>query len=399
MEWELTMDPGAAYIVSKLEKAGFEAYVVGGCVRDAQMGLIPKDWDITTSARPPQIKALFPKTFDTGIEHGTISVLWEKRTYEVTTYRIDGQYSDHRRPDTVCFTSRLYEDLARRDFTINAMAYHPVKGLIDYFNGCLDIKKRRIRCVGNAAERFEEDALRMLRAIRFAVRLRFTIEEETRKAIIEKAPLLQYVSKERIADELTKTLLCQDCSGLEEVGSTGLCPWISPRLGKISPDFEAPRRVAPEKGLRWAAFLHPLGSSQARAVLSELKFDTATIRRATHLLEFLRAAMPQEDRAMRFFLYELGTDDFMALCQLKRATGLLSEEEERQMAALFERQKEACVTLKQLAVSGRDLLAAGAKTGKELGETLEKLLCVVMEEPQMNQRDRLLAYFREHLKA
>ena len=156
MEWELTMYPGAAYIVSKLEKAGFEAYVVGGCVRDAQMGLIPKDWDITTSARPPQIKALFPKTFDTGIEHGTVSVLWEKRTYEVTTYRIDGQYSDHRRPDTVCFTSRLYEDLARRDFTINAMAYHPVKGLIDYFNGCLDIKKRRIRCVGNAAERFEK---------------------------------------------------------------------------------------------------------------------------------------------------------------------------------------------------------------------------------------------------
>ena len=166
MSFRIQIDHGAAWVVEQLEAAGYEAYVVGGCVRDALMGITPKDWDITTSARPEQVKTVFPVTFDTGIEHGTVSVRYEHETYEVTTYRIDGAYTDHRRPTEVAFTSQLYEDLARRDFTINAMAYHPRRGLIDYFEGQQDLKKGCIRCVGKAEERFEEDALRMLRAIR-----------------------------------------------------------------------------------------------------------------------------------------------------------------------------------------------------------------------------------------
>ena len=194
----MELDKGAREIIRTLEDAGFSAYAVGGCVRDYLLGQIPKDIDITTSATPEMVKELFPKTFDTGIEHGTVTVLWYGTGYEVTTFRTEGKYSDHRRPDHVEFSRSLEEDLSRRDFTINAMAYHPSKGLIDLFHGKEDLEKGIIRCVGKASERFEEDALRMLRAIRFAARFGFRIEEETVQAAVQRASTISFVSRERI---------------------------------------------------------------------------------------------------------------------------------------------------------------------------------------------------------
>lgn len=400
MTFQIQIDHGAAWVVEQLEAAGYEAYVVGGCVRDALMGITPKDWDITTSARPEQVKAVFPVTFDTGIEHGTVSVRYEHETYEVTTYRIDGAYTDHRRPTEVAFTSQLYEDLARRDFTINAMAYHPQRGLIDYFEGQRDLKEKCIRCVGKAEERFEEDALRMLRAIRFAARLQFTIEPNTFAAIQTKAEGLAHVSRERVADEMNKTLLCENPQGLSHIVSSGLYPYICSQFSTETPaniDFQAPAGVLNQKALRWAALLHPLGSEKAGKVLRELKFDNVTHRDTVHLLQFQEATLPQTGRDMRFFLNQLGTDYFEALCSLKSAIGQASQEQLASGWTIFEAEKNQCVTLHQLAVSGRDLIGAGAQTGKELGRSLTLLLELVMEHPQMNEKELLLQYFRENM--
>ena len=193
----------ASFIIQTLEKSGFEAYVVGGCVRDMVLGREPEDWDITTSATPQQVKALFRRTIDTGIQHGTVTVMVGSEGYEVTTYRMDGEYEDHRHPKEVVFTPNLIEDLKRRDFTINALAFNPRTGLVDEFDGLGDLERHCIRCVGVAKERFEEDALRMLRGIRFAGQLQFELEEKTLQAIEEKAPTLTNVSAVRIRTELT----------------------------------------------------------------------------------------------------------------------------------------------------------------------------------------------------
>lgn len=203
----LEIPKNAETILHILEKAGYEAYVVGGCVRDSILGRSPDDWDITTSAKPEQVKALFHRTVDTGLQHGTVTVLMEKEGYEVTTYRVDGEYEDGRHPKEVTFTASLKEDLKRRDFTINAMAYNPSSGLVDLFGGLEDIERKIIRCVGNPLERFTEDALRIMRAVRFSAQLGFAIEEETRKALKVLAPNLKHVSAERIQVELVKLLM------------------------------------------------------------------------------------------------------------------------------------------------------------------------------------------------
>ena len=191
---KLAIPSSAEKILRILEENGYEAYVVGGCVRDSILGRRPDDWDITTSASPEQVKGLFRKTVDTGLQHGTVTVLMDKEGFEVTTYRVDGDYEDGRHPKEVMFTSSLEEDLKRRDFTINAMAYHPDRGLVDLFHGLEDMENQVIRCVGNPMERFQEDALRILRAVRFSAQLGFTIEENTREGIRSLAPNLKNVS-------------------------------------------------------------------------------------------------------------------------------------------------------------------------------------------------------------
>ena len=219
-------------IIDELENAGYEAYAVGGCVRDSILGRIPNDWDITTSAKPEEVKKIFKRTVDTGLKHGTVTVLMGKETYEVTTYRIDGEYEDSRHPKSVEFTSNLKEDLLRRDFTINAMAYNDTSGLVDIFGGMEDIEKKTIRCVGVAKERFTEDALRLLRAIRFAAQLGYTIEEETYEAIRELAPTLGKISAERIQAELNKTIVSDNPGMLKTAYELGLTKEFIPELDK-----------------------------------------------------------------------------------------------------------------------------------------------------------------------
>ncbi|MBR0153830.1 MAG: CCA tRNA nucleotidyltransferase, partial [Lachnospiraceae bacterium] len=222
----------AELILRSLEEAGHEAYIVGGCVRDALLGREPQDWDITTSALPEQVQALFRRTIDTGIQHGTVTVMFGKEAYEVTTYRIDGEYHDGRHPDQVTFTRSLEEDLKRRDFTINAMAYNPKRGLVDLFGGQKDLAERVIRAVGDARERFSEDALRMLRAVRFAGQLGFAIEEGTLEGIRALAPTLAKISQERIREELTKLLLSPQPELLETAIDTGMTAVILPEADR-----------------------------------------------------------------------------------------------------------------------------------------------------------------------
>lgn len=217
-------------IIGKLEAGGYEAFAVGGCVRDAMLGREPEDWDITTSARPEEIKAVFPKTIDTGIQHGTVTVMIDHVGYEVTTYRIDGEYEDGRHPKEVSFTTNLKMDLERRDFTINAMAYNDSIGLVDEFDGIGDLQRKVIRCVGDAGQRFDEDALRMLRAVRFSGQLGFTIEGRTRKAIVERAVHLKKISAERIRVELVKLLVSQGAGQLRIAYETGMTGVFLPEL-------------------------------------------------------------------------------------------------------------------------------------------------------------------------
>ena len=215
-------------IIQTLMQAGYEAYAVGGCVRDSLLGKEPKDWDITTSAKPEEVKRLFPKTIDTGILHGTVTVMSGREGFEVTTYRIDGKYEDSRHPKEVTFTPNLLEDLKRRDFTINAMAYNESTGLVDEFDGIGDLKRGVIRCVGEAEQRFKEDALRMMRAVRFAAQLGFSIDEDTKEAICKLAPTLKNISAERIQVELVKLLESDHPEEMRTLYETGITAVMLP---------------------------------------------------------------------------------------------------------------------------------------------------------------------------
>ncbi|MCR4590595.1 MAG: CCA tRNA nucleotidyltransferase [Lachnospiraceae bacterium] len=228
----ITLPEKAEKIISMIEDAGFEAYAVGGCVRDFLLKKIPHDWDITTSALPREIKKIFRRTVDTGIAHGTVTVLMGKESFEVTTYRVDGKYSDNRHPDKVEFTRSLEEDLKRRDFTINAFAYSPAKGVIDLFHGMEDLSSHVIRAVGNPEERFGEDALRILRAFRFSAQLNFSIEEKTLEAASKLKENLRFISAERIRDELTKLLISDHPERFEALYDNGISAVILPEFDK-----------------------------------------------------------------------------------------------------------------------------------------------------------------------
>lgn len=386
----IVMDNGAAKVIDVLENAGFEAYAVGGCVRDALMGLEPEDWDITTSARPEEVKALFDRTFDTGIEHGTVTVRLGGKSYEVTTYRMDGTYLDHRRPDHVFYTSSLYEDVRRRDFTINAMAYHPRRGLMDFFHGREDLRQGVIRCVGTARHRFEEDALRMLRAVRFSTRLQFDIESETLEAIMALAPTLEAVSRERVMDELTKTLMCSHPEGLRMLETTGLANYLCPELkADRTLDYDAPGRVSAEgdwgRALRLSAWLWPLGSRRSAIVMKQLKSDNRTTTRVSELTGHVRDPLPADAVSMRRMMRLCGKDMVMPLMELMNACGTAGEDDVQRAKDLYEQEKERPVSLKDLAIKGSDVPCSGPK----VGQVLEELLSEVVEDPSRNRADYL----------
>ena len=392
----MRMDPGAERIIRRLNEAGYEAYAVGGCVRDALMGNEPHDWDITTSAVPETVKRLFSRTFDTGIEHGTVTVLDMGVNYEVTTFRIDGVYTDHRRPDSVTFAGSLYEDVARRDFTINAMAYHPDKGLIDYFDGQGDLARKLIRCVGDPLKRFDEDALRMLRAVRFSAKLGFEIDEETWKAIVRLAETIEDVSKERILEEMTKTLMSDHPERFALAQECGLLQWFCPEFRKsVSLEFPKLGMVRQDRRLRFSMLMHKMEAEEAGKALRELKADNVLRKGTVHLLSHLQDPLPKDEVSMRHWIHEIGREDIPDLLELRRKAGIDAPEESAEAQDLFEEQKEMPVTLAELAVTGREVIAAGVKPGKDVGERLEYLLEKVLEDPETNTAETLLRLCRE----
>ena len=438
----LEIPKNAETILHILEKAGYEAYVVGGCVRDSILGRIPDDWDITTSAKPEQVKALFHRTVDTGLQHGTVTVLMEKEGYEVTTYRVDGEYEDGRHPKEVTFTASLEEDLKRRDFTINAMAYNPSSGLVDLFGGLEDIERKIIRCVGNPLERFTEDALRIMRAVRFSAQLGFAIEEETRKALKVLAPNLKHVSAERIQVELVKLLMSPHPDYLRVAYEAGITAEFLPEFDAcMTTSQNTPHHcytvgehilhslchVRADKVLRITMLLHDIGKpvvrktdengrdhfkmhgiageKMAAQILRRLKFDNDTIRKVTRLVKWHDDRPEGMTKAVRRAVNRIGEDLFPYYLEVQQADMLAQSDYRRaEKQKRLDRVKEAyemiinehqCVSLKTLAVTGKDLIEAGYKPGREIGETLNRLLEVVLADPQKNQKEILLGLLDE----
>lgn len=432
------------YILKQLNNAGYEAFAVGGCIRDSILGRVPDDWDITTSAKPLEIKEIFSKTIDTGIQHGTVTVMQNHVGYEVTTYRIDGEYEDSRHPKEVIFTSDLLEDLKRRDFTINAMAYNEETGLIDAFGGIQDIENKIIRCVGNPVCRFEEDALRMMRAVRFSAQLGYEIEEETRKAIKVLASNLKNISAERIQVELVKLLVSDHPDYLREAYKLGMTEIFFPEFDKaMKMEQKNPHHkytvgehmlhsleyTKKDKVMRLSMVLHDIGKPEtwsmdeegihhfyghceageeiARRVLRRLRFDNDTLGKVCKLVKYHDRKLSVKPEKLRRSIAEIGIDIFPLLLEVKQADLLAQSDyrrEEKQQeieeickvyGQILERQE--CLTLKDLAVTGKDLIEQGIKPGKMLGEILQKLLEHVLEVPQDNQKDILLDWWKSNL--
>ena len=401
----------AQMIIQTLNEAGHEAYVVGGCVRDACLGRVPQDWDITTSALPSEVKALFRRTVDTGIKHGTVTVMIGKTGYEVTTYRVDGAYHDGRHPDAVTFTGSLAEDLKRRDFTINAMAYHPENGLVDLFDGQGDLKKGLIRAVGEPAERFSEDALRMLRAVRFAAQLGFGIEEKTKQAIRELSPSIEKISEERIREELTKLLLSARPEFLELAIETGITAVVLPEADaageKRAGAYRAIRSLketfaGTEKEKTALIYALLLAENGAAEAVRRLKFDNETIAAVEMLTQNREMTFAEDPVQARRWLNRLGEENLRLTFAYRRAmiagygpAEALAPVEAGERAVRQVLDAGDCYDLKHLAVKGADLIAEGYAPGRELGEILAKLLDAVIEDPSLNEKETLLCIARE----
>ena len=439
---KLTIPSDAEEILRVLNENGHEAYVVGGCVRDSILGRCPNDWDITTSASPYQVKELFPRTIDTGLQHGTVTVMMDKEGYEVTTYRVDGEYEDGRHPKQVTFTSSLEEDLKRRDFTINAMAYHPKEGIVDLFHGMDDMQNKVIRCVGDPLERFHEDALRIMRAVRFSAQLGFEIEEETKAGISRLTQNLRNVSAERIQAELVKLLVSPHPDYLRVAYETGITKEFLPEFDRcMETEQNTPYHcftvgehilhsllyVEADKVLRLTMLLHDIakpvmrktdesgrdhfkmhateGEKMAKTILRRLKFDNDTISKVTRLIRYHDDRPMPEMRSVRHAVNRIGEELFPLYLEVQKADMLAQSEYRREEKAArlqgvtecYHRvlEQKQCVSLKTLAVTGRDLISAGYKPGPELGEILKEMLDHVLEYPQDNDREKLLALLKE----
>ena len=383
------------WVIGKIRDAGYEAFAVGGCVRDTLLGRTPEDWDVTTSARPEAVKAIFERTVDTGLQHGTVTVLKNRKGYEVTTYRIDGEYHDGRHPDSVEFTPNLLEDLKRRDFTINAMAYSHETGIVDEFGGMEDLKAGIVRCVGRPEDRFTEDALRLLRALRFSAQLGFEIEESTYAAIKTIAPNLAKVSKERVQAELTKLLLSAHPERILLLKETGLSAQIVPGFDAVFAPalFSKLSQLPAEKSLRWAGFLLCQSTKQAEAVLKGLKMDNGTIGNVSRMIEGAKKTLPLEKPAVRRAMSRYTPYQLEGALKLKELMGSPDAEEIRRLREEIIRDGD-CVSLKDLAVKGRDLLEAGVERGPMVGEILNHLFDLVLLHPEKNDRELLLKEVR-----
>lgn len=437
------------YIIETLEQNGYEAYAVGGCVRDSILGREPNDWDITTSADPYEVKKLFSHTIDTGLQHGTVTIMLEHVGYEVTTYRIDGDYEDSRHPKEVTFTKSLEEDLKRRDFTVNAMAYNDRDGLIDLFHGMDDIQKKVIRCVGNAEERFTEDALRIMRAVRFSAQFGYEIELETKKAIVKLAPNLKNISAERIREELIKLLVSEHPEYIRIAYETGITAQILPELDVcMETKQNTPHHkytvgehiihsltyVPGDKVLRLAMLMHDIGkpycittdetgrdhfkghaeksAEMAAVIMHRLKFDNDTLNRVKRLAKYhdwaISLSPPIKKATVRSMISRIGEDLFPDLftigdADLLAQSDYFKAEKEEKQQLLKEMYREIieqgdCLSIKNLAVSGNDLIEHGMKPGKELGQVLQKMLEDVLKHPSSNNKEYLLNHLNKYVE-
>ena len=438
-------------IIRRLEDEGFEAYAVGGCVRDSFLGLKPQDWDITTNALPEQIKKLYRRTVDIGIEHGTVKIMIGNEGYEVTTYRVDGEYEDSRHPKQVTFTGELAEDLKRRDFTINAMAYNDRTGIIDLFGGMEDLKNKIIRAVGDPRERFSEDALRMLRALRFSARFGFEIEKSTREAIKELAPTLTRISAERIREEFEKLILSDNPDRMILASGLGISKYFLPEWDDmLSCAQNSPHHftdvgnhtivamnylVEKYKDLnpidmrivRIATFFHDVGkpvmkftgedgvdhfthhpekgAQMTKEILKRLKYDNDTIAKVYKLVYFHDARPELTKPSVRRFMVDAGPQNMQNLLVIKYVdlwahAKYQWDEKVMNVKKLDEMYREIfedgdCLSLRDLEISGSDVMALGVKRGPDVGEILNKLFDRVLTEPSRNNRDYLLDAAKE----
>ena len=391
-------------IIGSLEEHGFEGFAVGGCVRDSLLKKTPTDWDITTDALPEDMKKIFKKTFDTGIAHGTVTVLMDGVGYELTTYRIDGNYSDGRHPDSVSFSKNLSEDLCRRDFTVNAMAYSHNKGIVDLFDGRKDLQNGIIRAVGDAKKRFDEDALRMLRAVRFAAQLGFKIDDDTFEAIKEKAKLLSNVSKERIFVELNKSLCGDFAQNIKMVYTSGLYRYIGKEFAKLDEniyDFY-PRKFPNKKHMYWAAFLENIENTEAvKKILFELKSDNATRNNTYLLVKELKNPLPSSDEDIRWSLHRIGPDLFYDYIEIlktdKKNVDILDKIDTIENRYSLILKENHAYEISMLDITGKDLMDIGISKGPKIGEVLEFLLKKVIENPLNNEKSSLLRLAKEFI--
>ena len=383
-------------VLERLEDSGYKAYLVGGCLRDMMMGREPHDFDIATSVEPETVMSIFSdfEVIPTGIKHGTVTVMVDGEPIEITTFRKDSDYSDGRRPDSITFTDKVEDDLSRRDFTINAMAFGLDGEIVDPFGGKSDIKSRVIRTVGSAEERFSEDGLRILRAIRFASVLGFAIERETKEAIHKLSRMLDKVSFERVFSEMSKIILSEKPS-VQFREFKDVFNRVAPELAGIK-DFEHTLetldRIEPELALRFTALLHTLGEEQAESVLRKLKSDGVTIQKVTKFVRFFDTDIDSSKVAIKKLMSEMGESDFFSLIKLKIADEpekTVELEKVKQIAERVIADKE-CFKLKDMAVKGDDLIKSGMAMGPEIGKTLNMLLDKVISEEVANDKDSLM---------
>lgn len=441
-KFKINMPKEVDYIIKELKNHGYEGFIVGGCVRDAILKRNPSDWDITTNAFPEEIKKIFNHTIDTGIKHGTVTVVVNSAYYEITTYRIDGTYKDGRRPEKVEFVTSLIDDLQRRDFTINAMAYNEEKGLVDPFEGCLDLREKVIRCVGNPNDRFNEDGLRILRAIRFAIQLDFQIENLTKEAILKLGNNIKLVAMERIRDEINKIVTSDNPYNFLLIYELGL-------MDKIIPEFEdafkteqnikyhqynvaihslkAMSYIENQLDLRLTMLLHDIGkpytktvdeygidhfyghskvsADRARDILIRMRYDKGTVSRIVSLIEYHNARLIESRKFIKRFLSKIGSENFLDLLKVKKADNRAKNP--KYFENSFERldniekmtreilKDKECFERKSLAISGNDLINLGFKPGKEMGLLLDEILDNVIKEPKMNNKEDLIKFVLE----
>lgn len=437
MELDITLPLPVARALSVLEEHGYEGYIVGGCVRDSLLGRTPNDWDVTTNATPDEMKACFGdfRVIETGIRHGTLTVIIDGMQLEITTYRNDGEYLDNRHPVQVTFSKYIEDDLSRRDFTVNAMAYHPAKGLVDLFGGREDLKNKTICAVGDAKTRFEEDGLRILRAIRFASVLNFEVDNDTAKAIHECKNLLSGIAAERIREEFCK-LICGPgavrilrdyidvvsvflpelgrCVGFEQntkyhcfdvfehtLQALQICEDndLITRLGVLLHDIGKPLCYTEDEHGGHFKGHAPAGVEITREILSRLRFDNETIRRMGLLVEWHDIPLSAEKKRVKRLMQKMSDEDILRLLEIKRCDRLAHAPNFRELPpsigripAVIDqiRAEDACLSLRTLAVDGADLMALGVPEGKRIGEMLNALLDDVIEERLPNEKDALL---------